>query len=320
MANYQFTTDLVNDVLFRAGEKTDGLSQFQSTALQYLNRAWQTLWMGGTEIDPTVREDWLWLRKQGVLILSAPFTDGSVTTTKGSATVTFSTPPTFSLLGYYFRVKGWQDVYRITAHIANGASATIDGIWTGPTAIGSQFDCFKLEYPLPVDFLKLNGPIYCRSVAQAFPWIPGWIDGMDLEAIRQMWPADRVVAGVPSAFAFTDEEHIRFNTYPLDTLRVEFDYTFEPSELTAGTTDEPPMPLEFRKTLADIAVAFLYLDKNDDRAGVIGQLAKSGVLAMARINRARRQTTSQTFGKFYPRIGQLTRATPFRTSGGLIVG
>lgn len=320
MANYKFSGDLMDDILFRAGEKTDGTSKFNTQALAYLNRAWQALWMGGTEIDPTVREDWLWLRKLGVLTLDGPFTDGSVSMTKNSTTATFSTPPTFSAANRYLRVLGHQDIPRILTHTANSPTATLDAPYTGPTSVGSQFDLFKLEYTLPTDFLKLNGPMYTRSVAQAFPWIPAWIDGMDLEAIRQMWPADRVVAGVPSAFAVVDDTTVRFNTFPNDLLRVEFDYTFEPAALTDSPTEEPPMPLEFRKTLADIAVAFLYLDKNDDRAKVIGDLAKQGVLAMARINRARRQTTSQTFGKFYPRIGQLTRSTPFRTSGGLVVG
>jgi len=320
MANFKFTKDIVDDVLFRAGERTDGSSEFQDQALIYVNRAWQAVWMGGEEIDPTIREDWLWLRKLGVMVLSAGITDGSAATTKGSATITFSVPPVVSVTGYYFRVKGWQDVYTVTAHTANSPTATIDGAWTGPTTVGSQYDLFRLNYDLPSDFLKMNGPFYCRSVAQAYPWIPAWIDGMDLEAIKQMWPADRIVAGVPSAFAFNSVNNVRFNVYPLDTLRVEFDYTFEPAALTYSGSEEPAIPHQYRKTLADAALAFLYLDKNDDRATIVGAVAKAGLQGMARDNRAKRQAISQTFGKIYPRIGQLTRSTPFRTSGGLIVG
>src|SRR5438445_3836993 len=111
MANFTFTADLLTDVLFRAGEPTDGSSEFTTQAMIYINRAWEAIWMGGEEIDPTIREDWLWLRKLGTFVLSAPITDGSVSTTKGNATITFSVPPTISVAGYYFRVKGWQDVY-----------------------------------------------------------------------------------------------------------------------------------------------------------------------------------------------------------------
>jgi hypothetical protein len=143
---------------------------------------------------------------------------------------------------------------------------------------------------------------------------------MDLAAVKQMWPLDRVVAGVPSAFAYVSDTKVHFNTYPIDILRIEYDYTFQPNALTTTANEQPPMPLHYRKTIADVALAFLYLDKNDDRAAVQGTVAKAGLQAMARENRAKRQTTSQTFGKFYPRIGQLTRSTPFRTSGGLVVG
>src|SRR2546428_10576616 len=138
MANFTFTSDILADVLFRAGEPTDGSSDFAAQALVYVNRAWQAIWTGGEEIDDTIREDWLWLRRLGVLVLDAPITDGSVSTTKSNATITFSVPPAVSVTGYYFRVKGWQDVYKVSAHTASSATATIDGIWTGPTSVGSQ--------------------------------------------------------------------------------------------------------------------------------------------------------------------------------------
>ena len=50
--NYTSSLDLKNDVLFRTGEATDGTSDFDAAALQYLNRAWQIVWEGGHELDP----------------------------------------------------------------------------------------------------------------------------------------------------------------------------------------------------------------------------------------------------------------------------
>ena len=43
MANYTTSADLVTDILFRSNEPTDGTSDFDSIALQYLNRAYQGL-------------------------------------------------------------------------------------------------------------------------------------------------------------------------------------------------------------------------------------------------------------------------------------
>ena len=80
MANYTFSSDLVNDILFRAGEPIDGTSDFDSVALQYLNRAYQSVWSGGSEILPQINEQWWWLRKddQGVLTLNPVIDTGTV--------------------------------------------------------------------------------------------------------------------------------------------------------------------------------------------------------------------------------------------------
>ena len=67
MSNLQFSADILDDMLFRAGEPTDGTSEYESKALESLNRAYQALWMGGAELDTTINEDWWWL-----LVISVP--------------------------------------------------------------------------------------------------------------------------------------------------------------------------------------------------------------------------------------------------------
>src|SRR5262245_44852830 len=96
MANLQYTADILADALFRAGEPTDGNSDFADQALSYLNMAYMQICRGGAEIDPGVSEDWYWLRndRPGVLILQPPITTLTVNATLGSTSATLSAAPT----------------------------------------------------------------------------------------------------------------------------------------------------------------------------------------------------------------------------------
>src|SRR5258708_16843364 len=40
----KFTSEIVDDVLFRCGEPTDGTSDFDVTALNYVKRAYRAIW------------------------------------------------------------------------------------------------------------------------------------------------------------------------------------------------------------------------------------------------------------------------------------
>ena len=95
MSNYQFSADLVNDILTRNGELTDGTSDFDARALELLNRAYQALWMGGTEIDPTINEEWHWLKADPplTLLLLPVVNSGTVSVTNNNTSITFSTGP-----------------------------------------------------------------------------------------------------------------------------------------------------------------------------------------------------------------------------------
>src|SRR2546427_10498 len=164
MANYTSSLDLKNDVLFRAGELTDGTSDFDAQALQYLNRAWQIIWEGGHELDPETREDWIWLMKTGYLTLQ-PFITANVNLTSNNATITFTTAPVdqfnnaISVQNWWIRISGWQDVFKITAHISGQTTATLDSVYTGPTQNGAQYTAFLLEYTLATDMLRLMTPM-----------------------------------------------------------------------------------------------------------------------------------------------------------------
>jgi hypothetical protein len=316
MANYQFSADLVDDILFRCGEPTDGTSDFDAVALQYLNRAYQAIWMGGSEILPSVREDWWWLRRVEVINLEPVIETGSVTVTNNSTAITFSAAPTKDLDNWFFKVSDEFDVFRIAAHTAGLAAATLDEAYTGDSGSSKSYKVFKLEYDLPSDILRLKGPM--RQYREP----PYKIDLAGVDELDLLAPLARVEKGTPRRFAEVDEDTVRFDRYVDELTRVEFDYLFRPAALTNSGSEEPVVPRHFRKTLTDTGSFLLFLDKNDDRADSAGLLARNGLLAMAAENRRRwAQIARNHIGRIFPRQGQTDRFSgPLRTESGLIIG
>lgn len=326
MANFQFTADLIADVLFRAGEPTDGTSDFNTQALQYLNRAYRSICSGGSEIDPSVREDWWWLRKNppGVLILNPRITTGTVSATNNSATITFSSAPASSVAGYFFRVSGDSDMFRVSTHTGGQTGATLDSVYTGITGSGLTYVLMQLEYNLAADVIRVIAPMRIqRTTAGSLSSYK--VHGIDLNQLEERYPLAIVEPGVPDLFAHVGETKVRFNRSgglsSTELIRVEYDYLYRPAVLTSpGTAEEPVLPWDRRHILADVAVAYLLTDKNDNRASDALELARRGLVAMARDNQHRVADQSDHTAKIHPRCPGNVRRGPLRTSSGLIVG
>lgn len=325
MANLTFTSDLLADILFRAGEPTSGTSDFNAVALIYLNRAYQALVMGGGEVDAEINEDWWWAKKQppGVINLESSYTSGTVSVTNNSASITLSAVVAGSRAGWFFRVEGHSDIFRVIAHTGGTAAMTLDAPFTGSTNAATTYRLFKAEYDLASDVLKVMSPmrVYQGTLSE--------VDGVELMALERDWPLRDINAGPPLQFALSTESKVRFSHYgPPDTtsvpnlIRLEYDYIARPPDLTSpGTTEEPIVPKQYRKILSDIALTFLFVDKNDDRASMVSGLAKKGLNAMMNEQRSRMVRYSRTFGKLNPRPGQMTTwRHPLRTESGFILG
>ena len=325
MANYQYSADLVNDVLFRVGEPTDGTSDFESAALQYLNRAYQIIWTGGGEFDETLNEEWWWLQKRppGVLTLQPKIVAGTVQVTNGSASLTFSSAPDPALdastaSGWFFRVQDHPDVFRVSTHASGAVAATLDSVYTGPTATAKSYVLAKLEYPLATDVLRMFSPMRVAQESR------NEIEGRSLTSLDRDYPLRLIQGGVPRAFAPVGERAVRFShtggASGTKLIRAEYDYLRRPADLTDSGSEEPLVPQPYRKVLADMAAFYVFLDKNDGRAEGAGKLAQGGLRAMAREQRRRQQITARTNGQIIPRPDQLRRIEVPRTESGLILG
>ena len=301
MTTLTTTTDIINDVLFRAGEPTDNTSDFESHVLDLVNRAYRAIWTGGGEFVEDMNEPWLWLKKDppGVLILQPSIRTGTVSVTNNSASITFSSAPAASVAGYHFRTDDDGTVYRISAHTGGAAAATLDSVYTGLNNTAAAFRLMKLEYSLAADAMRVIAPMRVQTA------LTDEIDGIDLSALDLNYPLTSIEGGVPDKFAPVTESKVRFNRYggelSTDLLRVEYDYLAEPTALTDDVSSIPLVPLSYRQIIADIALFYLFTGKSDARAETIGAQARAGLKAMASDNRARMKQYSRSFGQVYQR-------------------
>jgi hypothetical protein len=323
MANFQFTGDIKTDVLFRGGEPTDGTSDYDTQVQIWINRAYEMVWTGGAEFDPTINENWWWLRasEPGILTLRPSITTGSVSVTNDSTTATLSASQTTDVAGYYFAVEGHADVFKVATHGGATATLTLDSVYTGTTNAETAYTLFRLDYALASDVLSIRSPMMVYQEGEYK------VEGVELGEMLNQWPLSAVSSGVPQQFAMLTETEVQFShfggTSSTDLIRVEYDYNARPSPFTLFNTDteEPVIPQQYRRLLADIALSFLFGAKSDNREDKTIGLARSGLQAMSREQKRKENTVGDQYGKIIPRQGQVQRyGRPLRTASGLIIG
>lgn len=317
MSNYQYSSDLIEDILDRAGEPTDGTSDFDASALKYLNRAYQALWNGGGEFESQINETWWWLQTEGNIILQPVISLDTVSVTNNSDSITFSSAPVPSVSGYFFRVTDHADVFKIATHTASTTNATLDSIYTGETKAAASYKLMKLDYSV-TDNLGIISPMRAHQ-DNRFK-----INGIALREMEEFFPVNQIDSGVPTRFAPVNEDTIRFNRYggsdSTDYIRIDYDYLQRPADLTNSVSEEPLVPRQYRRLLSDMALFYLYEQKDDTRATDIFALARSGIKAMAKENHTRWARMGEA-GQILPRQRDLlSRKQPLRTESGLIIG
>ena len=315
MANYQFSSDLIDDALWRVGEPIDDTSDFQDAAVRYLNRAYQAIQSGGAEFDPDVNEVWWRLKAEASLTLQTKITTGTVSVTKNSTSITFSSAPASSVEGWFFKVEDHADVFKIASHTGGLAAATLDTVYTDGTAATAAYKLFDLEYDLASDLQYLISPI------RAYQNSRQKIDVISMTDMEDQYTLNNTQERVPTRAAMVDEDTIRFNSFPTQLTRLDYDYIkFDSTALTDSGTQEVLIPRQYRRILALFVAFWLAIDKNDDRATEYGAEGKSLLQAMAKENR-RRWSRMGRLGQIFPRMNPARHVVgPLRTESGLILG
>lgn len=293
MSNYTYTTDLIADVLERAGEPTGGTSDFASRVLRYLNRAYTAILKGGGEFAPDIDEPWLWLKKRppGSLILQPKISAGVISVARDSALASLSSIPSVDVSNYFLFVNSEATWYRVLTQ--SGAAITLDSTYVGVSDASATYTLHKLEYTLPTDFLRLTS-VFRSSWLQE-------IGGLTLEALEREYPTTNLIEGYPRKFAFVTGNVVRMSHSPSALMRVEFQYLYRPAILINSSSQEPVIPLDYRHLLSDIATFYTLIDKHSDKAAGLTALIRGGIEAMARDNKYDAAKMDSLFATAYPR-------------------
>lgn len=155
MAQFRTTADIMDLALDNGGEVTNGNSSYEARVLGFLNRVHHAIISGGTISigkDATVQidETWPWAKSRNPIVieLQPAYTQGNITVSRGSDSVTFYPAPSISLEGYHLQIPGREEVFKIAAHTADETTAYIDSAYPDESVTQVAFVAFKIDYNL----------------------------------------------------------------------------------------------------------------------------------------------------------------------------
>jgi hypothetical protein len=290
------TRELKEDVLFRASEPLTG-SEFDTKVVNYLNRVYRTLAAGASEFLPEYIEDWWWLRGNGVLNLDPVYKTGTISVVNNSDAIVFTDAPPDSMVDRRLLISGFSDKPVIQGHSAGSVNATLDKPWTGDTLPDTEFQLLRIIYDLDTAVQVILSPmIGFRDIFR--------INGMSPERLDELYPLAQLTPGFPQAFALESETKIRFShggSDEDDFFRIEYRFRPKISDLTDSTSSIPLVPSQWMHLLADMALTYLLIDKNDDRSNAVALAARTGLGAMLKENRRRLAKMDPDVGKIITR-------------------
>lgn len=157
MAQFRTTADILDEILTKAGEPTNGNSPYETQALTYANKVHHAIIAGGTIFNVNVDEAWTWARARNpiVLQLEPPYLGGSVNFTYGDNNITFTTASSVSLEGWNIQAANLSTVYRIVNHTAASTTAQIDASFVDSTG-QYGFRAFKTDYEVFPAYLYVH--------------------------------------------------------------------------------------------------------------------------------------------------------------------
>jgi hypothetical protein len=289
---FETNEELKDDALFLAGEPTDGTSDFESKALDYVNAVQRTLVsggpLGGAVLDPV---DWLWAIKhpRGAITLEPKFTSGSVTValTKDSTSATLSSTLSTSLVGYRLVIGSEEQVPLVIS--VDGTDVTLAHPWV-EDSITFAFTAFKNEYDLATDFQRFASPLV-NSKGEV----------IDVGSLLGAEPFGMTRSRL-FAVALIGTRRLRVFGNPVARRVFEYEYIFQPADLATGEdADESPVPLVHRRILSLGAAYLILLDKRDDTSATIYQQFATSWNAMDTEQRFNWRNGSSTWGLVTPR-------------------
>lgn len=306
MPVYTNIGDIKRDALERAGELSDGTSEYDAKALEYVNDWAFDILAGSTPVNVEVGDPWPWAKSKypGTLVVPPAYTIGGVAIPHAGSTGTFSAAPAISLQDWMLRVSGDNEFYRVVSHVAGQTAFTIDAAYTSDSVSNAGFSAYKTDHVIGPGILRLTAPmrVYRRQVP--YSEASGQIDGIDAMSMDRDYPLYRVLGGVPDRFSIRHVDNagnftIRINRIPYTDTKLEYDYIPIPPALLESS--ELPLPIEHATLLVYGATYSLCIDKNDSRVAEYRELTKAAFESLVQSARKIKGEMQKNMGRIIPR-------------------
>lgn len=207
---------------------------------------------------------WEFLRASTPLVVQTvtDITTGTVATTAGSTTITFSSAPTVSVAGRYIQTSSSLDWYNITAHTASSTTATIE-IAAITTASAATYTVRKFYYSTSalVDrVLQINNSISPFTLKERSK---EYFDSKYIYQTQSGLPLVYMMCGLDSSNIW------QFKLWPSPSTvqNLYVNYLFVGVDMSADA-DVSPIPEKWHRTaLVEGACWQGYRYKDDSRSG-----------------------------------------------------
>lgn len=220
-------------------------------------------WLNLSYQDIVGKYNWSWLKIYTTVTLAIDYTTGTASVTSGSATVTFSSTIATSQVNRYIQFSSAKSWYKITAHTAGTATATISPVYAPATDLSAgTFIIRTIFYELPstveyvVGVRQTTYPLSCeimdRTRYNEFVW---W---------SNMVGATRAI--IPNGLNSSGNWEFTPYPFPNDAYILEFYCIKRITELSAAS-DTPIFPARFNSIWIQGAIAYGYQFLDDTRYG-----------------------------------------------------
>jgi len=205
--------------------------------------------------------NWSWLKDYTTVTLKIDYTSGTVSVGIGGSTLTFDAVISESQTGRFIQFTTSRAWYKITAHTAGTATATIDPVYAESTAItDGAFTIRSIYYSLPSTVEHVIG-----ARQTTFPLA---LEVMDRTRYNEfVWWSNLVGATravIPSGLDSSGNWQFTPYPFPNQPYILEFYYLKRISDIT-GDTASPIFPRRFESIWVEGALCYGYRFLDDTR-------------------------------------------------------
>lgn len=300
---------------------TTGVTADENQAKRYINIALHDMHIG-------MREKFPWAERKTTLTTQKPYSTGTVTISKGSASLTgtstlWNTNNDFGVknvrVGGKFAINGTVDVYTVSS-VGSDTTVTLEEKYIGEDVSAGSYEYFEDEYALSSDFLR---PLYLNyfdrnrqiHLLNRREFSERYIRNKTTGKINAAMIVDKAFSGDT-----TPVRKVVFHQPPDDFYLINYSFITNKLAVTASgveaiqlvnDTDEPIVPLYARHIIVYHALYNWYRDKKNDTRSVEAKAeytdAVIRLVSDTEIGASRPQ--------FRPRVGVYNAQRPYRRSG-----